>query len=107
MKPQGGELAKLFTRKGGWDNPSKNCQNMFFALAESYTFSILPPRVAWKTPKGFQFHWPRRASNEKGLLQSAPCGDMCFYDILQAYLEVGTHSYDHYYMSSKAEVDYS
>ena len=42
----GGQLTKLFTRKGGWDNPGKNCQNMFLRWQQVTPFPSLPPRVA-------------------------------------------------------------
>ena len=42
----GGQLAKLFTRKGGWDNPGKNCQNMFLRWQQVTPFPSLAPRVA-------------------------------------------------------------
>ena len=42
----GGQVAKLFIRKGGWDNPGKNCQNMFLRWQQVTPFPSLPFRVA-------------------------------------------------------------
>ena len=38
----GGFLAKLFTRKGGWDNPGKNCENMFLRWQQLTSFPCVP-----------------------------------------------------------------
>ena len=40
-----GFLAELFTRQGGWDNPSKNCENMFLHGSSSLSLVCQSTRV--------------------------------------------------------------
>ena len=38
----GGELARLFTRRGGKDNPGKNCAQLLFRWQQCHQFPTVP-----------------------------------------------------------------